>query len=302
MIKPLVSVIIPTYSRPVYLRRAIDSVYSQTWPKIEIIVVDDNGEGSRNQLMTKEEVSLYVNRSDFMYLVHTENCNGAQARNTGVKASSGNYVTFLDDDDELMPNKIEMQLRVLLNSDSSYGAVYSGFVVVNQGRILRTRRPKLAGNLQLNLLQLSWGFGTGSNPMFRRSVFESIGGFDKSFVRHQDWEFMVRFFRKFEILKDDTVSVIRHVDSTQNLPNPTAYVTVKKHFLDTFEEDIQGYSPDERLVIYRNQYADVAFNALIQNDIKLALRYYWKATLYKVLSSRIILKGLFYFITRSRVR
>ena len=107
MIKPLVSVIIPTYSRPVYLRRAIDSVYSQTWPKIEIIVVDDNGEGSRNQLMTKEEVSLYVNRSDFMYLVHTENCNGAQARNTGVKASSGDYVTFLDDIMSLVPNNVE---------------------------------------------------------------------------------------------------------------------------------------------------------------------------------------------------
>src|SRR5690554_2250310 len=110
---PLGSVIIPTFSRPVFLKRALESVFNQTWSNIELIVVDDNGKGSLNQLLTEKVVEEYTRRRDFQYLMHSVNQKGAAARNTGSKHAAGEFITFLDDDDELMPIKIEWQVEIL---------------------------------------------------------------------------------------------------------------------------------------------------------------------------------------------
>ena len=99
IVKPLVSVIIPTYKRSKSLNRAIDSVLSQTYPNIEIIVVDDNGKGSKYQLETEKSLEKYIKTDKIKYIIHDVNRNGSAARNTGFKHSRGEYINFLDDDD-----------------------------------------------------------------------------------------------------------------------------------------------------------------------------------------------------------
>ena len=90
----LVSVIIPTHKGSENICRAVDSVLSQTYGSIEVIVVDDNGLGSEEQRKTEEAMGKYSGDSRVTYLTHKVNKNGSAARNTGLRASKGEYIAF----------------------------------------------------------------------------------------------------------------------------------------------------------------------------------------------------------------
>jgi glycosyltransferase involved in cell wall biosynthesis len=111
-----VSVVIPTHYRNDALRTAIESVRSQTYAPIEIIVVDDSGERYAEPVAREYDVT---------YLAHEENAGANVARNTGIEVTEGEYVQLLDDDDQLLPTKIEKQVE-LLESNPSVGVVYCG--------------------------------------------------------------------------------------------------------------------------------------------------------------------------------
>jgi glycosyltransferase involved in cell wall biosynthesis len=236
----LVSVIIPTYSRPEFLCRAIDSVLNQTYKPIEIIVVDDNGEGTDFQKETEEVLRDYIATNKILYFKHEINKNGSAARNTGIKLCHGYYVTCLDDDDELMPSKIEKQVVAIESSHGKFQGAYCGVIKKKNGRILSTLVPKLAGNLQTQLLAQEWGFGTGSNPLFCKFIFDEVGFFDETFIRKQDVEMMVRFFRKFEIAAVPDILIIKNVDSVVRRPNPQLYSAITNKFLKKYAVDIDS--------------------------------------------------------------
>lgn len=103
MIEDLVSVIIPTYGGAEFLSRCVDSVLSQTYKNIEIIVVDDNGLDTPKQKETAIAMKKYSSLSNVKYVCHEVNKNGSAARNTGVKNSNGEYIALLDDDDVFLP-------------------------------------------------------------------------------------------------------------------------------------------------------------------------------------------------------
>ena len=106
-----VSVIIPTYGNNTNPERAIDSVFSQDYLQVEVIVVDDNGEGTKQQKKNQIIFEKYKGNKAFKYIVCKDNNGGSTARNIGVKASSGEYVCFLDDDD-VFSNKDKLRLQI----------------------------------------------------------------------------------------------------------------------------------------------------------------------------------------------
>jgi glycosyltransferase involved in cell wall biosynthesis len=107
----LVSIIIPTYSRNDLLERAIASVLASTYKNIEIIVVDDNHADSKYRKETEEIMRKYSDNAQLHYVKNERNLGGAGARNEGIKASRGEYIAFLDDDDIYYPEKIQKQLE-----------------------------------------------------------------------------------------------------------------------------------------------------------------------------------------------
>ena len=115
----LVSVVIPTYSRNTTLCSAIDSVINQTYKNLDIIVVDDNPADSEWRQSTEELMEKYKADHRVRYLKNKKNLGGSGARNEGIKASKGEYIAFLDDDDEYLPEKIEKQLECALTSEMS---------------------------------------------------------------------------------------------------------------------------------------------------------------------------------------
>jgi len=114
----LVSVVIPTYSRNDTLERAINCALAQTHQKIEVIVVDDNPADSEYRKMAAAIIEKYAQDARVRYIQNPQNLGGSGARNVGIEASEGEYIAFLDDDDEYYPTKIEKQLQVFLNSTS----------------------------------------------------------------------------------------------------------------------------------------------------------------------------------------
>lgn len=110
----LVSIIIPTYGRPVRLKKALNSALQQTYRNIQIIVVDDNPPNSPARSETENLLRDFILKKQITYIQREENGGGSKARNTGIHAASGDFITFLDDDDEYLPEKIEKQVSHLI--------------------------------------------------------------------------------------------------------------------------------------------------------------------------------------------
>lgn len=124
---PLVSVVVPTYDRPDYLRRAVRSVVNQTYDEIELVVVDDN----ETTPARKALADLPLQELTAVEFVRGyEHDNAADARNTGVKTATGEFVAFLDDDDWWFENKLARQIEAFARADDDVGLVYTGATLI----------------------------------------------------------------------------------------------------------------------------------------------------------------------------
>lgn len=200
-----VSVIIPTYKRSRDICRAVDSVLANTLEEIEVIVCDDNGIGTDEGEKTAQIMKKYEGDSRVIYLRHEKNQNGAAARNTGIKASRGKYIAFLDDDDAFFPERLEKMYNKLESLDSSYGACYSAYVKNMPDGTRQYSSETAEGDVFLRVLMRSLYIGTGSNLFFSRKAVEDIGLFDTSFLRNQDLEYLVRITKKYKMAYVDEV-------------------------------------------------------------------------------------------------
>ena len=186
----LVSVVIPTFKRSDTLARAIQSVLNQTYKELEILVVDDNIRESVESIMVHEIVSSFEDNR--VRLVEQEkHINGAVARNEGIKAAQGEYVAFLDDDDEFMAEKIEKQVA-FLNSHQDVGGVSCLYKVYMNGAVTHTCRPYTGDNLQFQVLSRQVAILT-STFMCRKPLIEKSGAFNPSLRRHQDLQLFTDF-------------------------------------------------------------------------------------------------------------
>jgi glycosyltransferase involved in cell wall biosynthesis len=190
---PKISVVIPTHNRAELLALAIRSALGQTFREIEIIVVDDASSDH-----TPKVVESFG--SDKIRYVRHENCRGpAAARNSGIDQACGEYVAFLDDDDEWFPRKLELQMEVMRKSPSSVGLVYSGYVVVDSqsGKVLGERVPEKRGDLSKEMLVENHIGGT-TCALIRRNCFESVGVFDERLPPFEDYDLWIRLSQQFQ--------------------------------------------------------------------------------------------------------
>ncbi len=267
--KELVSVIIPTYKRSKCLIRAINSVLNQTYKSIEIIVVDDNDEKSEFRKENEKKLEPYITNNKIIYIKHRKNMNGAYARNTGIKKSKGKYVTFLDDDDYFLPERIEKLVNILKNNKEYDGAYSSVIFEDKEGIITSFLRVNNNKDLQKIVLGGKGFFGTGSNMFFKKSAMDKVGMFDSDFIRHQDLEYMVRFLEKSNIINLDDFLVVKSNYDGINTPNYQVLLSSKEKFLDKFKDIINKYDSKSKREIYIKHLYHLYSNADIKEKKKL---------------------------------
>jgi glycosyltransferase involved in cell wall biosynthesis len=182
----LVSVIIPNFNYAHYLEEAIESVLMQTYPDIEIILVDD---GSTDNSI--EIANRYLDRITFISKV---NGGVSSARNVGFKNSTGSYICFLDADDFWEKNKVELQLKKAL--ETNIGLIYSGILECDSRLIpVREIKPFFQGDCEKK-----YRFKPGSaiailgtsTALIRRDVLDEVGLFDLELNTSADWDFLRR--------------------------------------------------------------------------------------------------------------
>ena len=182
-----VSVIIPTYNRIVRLQKAIDSVLSQVYANLELVVVDDGSSDDTAQLL-----SSYEKKIDRRFVtVYQENRGPAAARNRGVAESSSEYLAFLDSDDWLHPDKIGLQLAAMERTrdcliSHTQEIWYRNGTLLNQ----KHRHRKDSGDIFNRCLELC--AVSMSTVMMKRELIEQMGGFDEQLPCCEDYDYWLR--------------------------------------------------------------------------------------------------------------
>ncbi|WP_246999673.1 glycosyltransferase family 2 protein [Halosolutus gelatinilyticus] len=241
-----VSVVIPTYNRAATLSRAIDSALDQTIDDLEVIVVDD---GSTDD--TPSVLSEYDDPR-VRPVVHATNRGANVARNTGIERARGEYVAFLDSDDEWHPEKLERQLAVLENRSDEWVGVYcdtaydlsgttgairgTAATLLARGDDTPTREgdEELIGEILADNVQP----GAGSTLLVRTSVAAEAGGFDETLDRFQDPEFCLRVLEHGKLAYVDEALVSR-----EETGHPPAAVieSASRQYLSAYEDEVERF-------------------------------------------------------------
>ena len=176
-----VSVVVATYRRKAPLEVALKSLADQTYENIEIVLVDDNGNQEYNEIVLDivnkfkaENPSIALN-----FIVNNPNKGSAETRNIGIKASSGKYVTFLDDDDLYLPDKVKRQVEFMIENDYDYSVTDLDLYDENDKLIDRRIRDFIKSTEQQDLFKYHLKYHlTGTDTMmFKKEYLQKIGGF-----------------------------------------------------------------------------------------------------------------------------
>ena len=212
----LETAVITTHKRPVeIIERALKSVLSQTYTDMEIIVVDDSPADYEFREDVKRMIKSYTSQN-LKYVQH-EKCMGAcAARNTGIKHAKGEFIAFLDDDDEWKSSKIEKQLKEFIDDDIAL--VYCGQEIKNDvtGIVESHALRGLAGYIYPELIKKNF-IGSTSFPLLRKSALEQIGGFDILMQSSQDYDVWLRLAKKYKISFVDESLVVYHVHDNERI-------------------------------------------------------------------------------------
>ncbi|MBQ9550869.1 MAG: glycosyltransferase family 2 protein [Lachnospiraceae bacterium] len=201
--RPLVTCVITSYKRnKETVERALQSVLAQTYSPIEVFIIDDNrGEGAESY---SRGLSELAEGSDLVSVIKTENGHGGQrARNTGIGHARGKYVAFLDDDDEWLPEKLEIQIP-MLEEDPEVGLCYSRGYLINEAfDPPRVTEFKSVKNATYEDLLKDDGIGSTTQAVIPRAVFDKVGMFDESFPARQDYEMWIRISKSYKTAGSD---------------------------------------------------------------------------------------------------
>lgn len=190
---PLVSVVIPNFNYAAFLPKALESVIAQTYPNIEILLVDDGStDGSR------EAAARFGPR---VRIIEANRIGVAAARNRGIKEAKGEFIAFLDSDDAWDKEKIALQVAVAL--EPGVGMVYTGLKHIDRdGHPIGFAKTGSSGQDVLADMVLMRGPGvpaSGSSALVSRQCLELVGGFDEQLTTSADWDLWRRIACRYDI-------------------------------------------------------------------------------------------------------
>lgn len=186
----LVSVVIPCFGQAHYLGEAIESVLAQSYPHLEVLVVDD---------ASPDNVSPIASRYPGVRCIRGEEKGVSAARNLGLRNTNGDFLVFLDADDRLLPDAIEVGLQALAEHEECACAIGAYRRVAHDGEPLNTHdQPPVRNGQYAQLMRDNWA-GFPGRAIYRRSVFEHVKGFDPDREVAEDFALSLDIARQFPI-------------------------------------------------------------------------------------------------------
>lgn len=189
VVSPTVSVIIPSFNRAYILSRTLESVFAQTYPHMEVILVDD---GSTDKT---EEVCQGFSKLQYFY---QENSGVSMARNQGVRKSRGEYIAFLDSDDEWLPEKLQKQVE-FLESHPEFSWVHGEEIWIRNGRRVNPMKKHQKGGGNQFFKSLNLCLISPSTVMMKRTLFDEFEGFDPEFTVCEDYDLWLRILSRYPV-------------------------------------------------------------------------------------------------------
>jgi len=202
----LVSVVIPCYGQAHYLGEAIESVLEQTYPHLEVVVVDDG---------SNDNASSIASRYPGVRCVREANGGMAQARNVGIRSTNGDFLVFLDADDRLLPEAIESGLRALEQRPECAAAIGTFRRTSHDGKPLATHEQPVVEDDQYGRLMSDNWAGFPARALYRRSLFEHVRTFDVELDAAADFGFNLAVVREFPVVSHPAL-VAEHREHGRN--------------------------------------------------------------------------------------
>ncbi len=209
---PLVSVIIPTYNRSSLLLEALDSVYKQTFPDFELIVIDD---GSTDG--TAKALDSYKDRLVYCF---QNNRGVSAARNRGIRMARGRWIAFLDSDDLWLPDKLETQTRFFSQNPEALICQTEEIWIRNGRRVNPMKKHrKYSGNIFTPSLRLC--LVSPSGVMIKKDLFEQVGLFDETLPACEDYDLWLRISARSPIFLIEQPLVVKRGGHPDQLSRTT---------------------------------------------------------------------------------
>ena len=240
---PLVSVVVPTFDRAHLIVEALESVYSQSYRPIELVVVDD---GSKDHTCDVVERWMAGHRDDFFFarLLKQENRGGNPARNYGIREARGEFVAFLDSDDRWHAGKLQKQME-FVRADELVGAVYCGLQswFAEENRVVVPSPRDYPSGRILNQMLIHDVTAPTSCYLVRRSVFDQVGLFDEELQARQDWDMWLRIAAAFKIVAVPEVLVdYREHSGVRTASNPQKEIQAYRMIMQKYATVRRGCS------------------------------------------------------------
>lgn len=276
---PKVSVIVPTCNRPHLIRRTIDSILKQTFQDFEIIVVDD---GMKERA---EEVVKSFGDSRIRYIHHETNKGGGAARNTGIKVAQGEYIAFLDDDDEWSPDKLERQIKAMDKSGDDVGFCFTAITQILDNEERSTNIEDGVIDYYEKSLTTFKRVLT-SALLVKKEVFERVGYFDEKLPSHQEAELIIRISKEFKAIGINKPMVKMISDSGHESIGKSLTRRIKGEEM-LLEMHIEEYK--KRPHVLAKHYFQIGLWYRDSGDYKEARRYFLRAWVLNKRKTRFLL-------------
>ena len=197
----MISVIVPTYNRAQQLPRALDSILCQSCSPKEIIVVDDGSTDETSALMTSEYPEIVF--------IQQQNTGVSSARNVGIKRASGDWIAFLDSDDEWLPEKLEIQMKALYENPGEK-ICHTNEIWIRNGKRVNPKKKheKFGGWIFQKCLPLCCI--SPSSVIIHKSIFKEIGLFDYSLSVCEDYDLWLRITARNPVLYIEEPFLIKY--------------------------------------------------------------------------------------------
>lgn len=236
-----ISVIIPTHNRADMLPRAVKSVQNQSMPVNEIIVVSDGSTDKTDDVVR----NMQKTDSRIKLISYYPGHNGNYARNKGIENATGDYIAFLDDDDEWLPNKTELQMSILENNDN-IGLVYSAQnCIYTDTNIKYVTSPSWQGDLSKRIF-IRNDIGTPSQVILKKEVLDKVGIFDLELGALQDYDLWIRCCQVTGIafVSEPCINYYNSSSSNQVSANTEKYIQARRHIASKYKYLTEKYPVD----------------------------------------------------------